>query len=746
MVATHRVVGQPVGRADGPEKVTGGAAYALDVVLPGTLWCKVLRSPYAHARIVKVDASKARQLPGVHAVLTGEDVRGHYIGKRLRDEPLLAWDRVRFVGDKVAAVAADDEDVAEQALSLIEVEYEPLPAVTDPRKALEADAPVLHPDLNSYPGLAKPYDTVTNEYGRDHFEKGDVEAGFAQADLIVERTYATPRTHHAYLEPHACIVWIDEDGQVQVWNASKSPMANRPQIAAFLGLPPERVTVNFAYVGGDFGGKGDANSVPLCYHLAQRTGRPVKMVFDYAEELMAANPRHEAHMTVKTGVKWDGAITAWQATTWFANGAYASYKVAPGLLGIAEIVGPYRIDNVWLDSFMVYTNTVPCGYHRAPGEVQGIFAGESHMDVIARELGMDPVDLRLKNLVQEGEEFANGHRYQEMRVEEVLREAARAGGMHEPRPANVGRGVALGHRSQGAGETYAKVVVHGDGEVEVRTSVFEPGTGTYTILRQMVAEEMGVPIERVHVAPTAMDVLAPGDLGAVGARISNVASRGAHQASENAKQELRRLAAEFLGWDEEQVSYRDGSLVNERTGKSAPMEDIASRAGGEVSGEARIAEPQGNSYTSFVAQVAEVEVDPETGQPKLRKLTSVHDTGQVLNPIGFRGQVEGGVVTGLGFALMEELVVDPDDGRVTNPSFADFKIPTERDIPALDVVLLEQPTVGVGPYNVKGIGEHANITTAPAIANAIEDAAGVRITSLPLTAGKVWRAMRRKGV
>jgi carbon-monoxide dehydrogenase large subunit len=732
-VVAYNVVGQQTSRVEGPEKVSGRAVYGIDALLPGTLWCKVLRSPYPHARIVSVDATKARQLPGVHAVLTGADVQGMRMGGTYKDEPILAWDRVLFVGDKVAAVAAEDEDIAQRALDLIEVEYEELPAVFDAQEAARSDAPLLHPEFNSYRGV-QPLEQPSNVYGHLHEERGSLEEGWAAADVIVERTYRTQWTHQGYLEPHCCLVWIDPEGQVQLWVSSQGPFNNRNELARVMGLSPEQVNVNFCYVGGSFGGKTMFTGVPLCYLLAKATGRPVKAVLDYSEELMAANPRHPTTIRIKAGARRDGTLTAWQAEAYLATGAYAAYAPVR-MRGVMEVAGPYKIPHLRIDSYQAYTNTVPCGFMRAPGEVQGIFAGESHMDVVARELGMDPLEFRLRNIVHEGDELPSGQRFQGIRLEETLRAAAQAADYFGPKPPFVGRGIALGHRSQPGGAAHAAVELHPDGRIIAYLPSFDQGGGLATVLALVVAEELGVVTSRVTVAPGA-----PFDVGTGGSRGTRVTSAAGHQAALDLKQKLQRLAAEFLGWAEERMAFRDGFILNTGTQERVPLEQIAARAGGAVMGASAIEEPASSPYTSFAAHIAEVHVDPETGQVTVTRYTAGQDTGQVLNRLTFQGQVEGGVVYALGQTLMEELVMD--QGRVTNPSFADFKLPTVRDIPTLQTVLLESAQ-GDGPYNVRGIGEHSNITVAPAIANAIADACGARVEGLPITAEKVYQALRR---
>lgn len=740
----YRVVGQPVGRSDGPDKTTGRGKYSLDITLPGMLWCKVLRSPYPHARIRSIDVSQAAALPGVHAVVTGEDFKGKRWGKTIQDEPILVWDEVMYIGDKVAAVAADDEDIAQQALDLIEVDYEELPAVFTMEDAMASDAPILHPDFNSYAGVAQPLEKPSNIVVNGHWDKGNVQEGMAQADLIVERAFRTGRTHQLYLEPHNCVVAIDEDGTLQTWIGTKSPMNNRMHITTLFDLDPSKVIINFAYVGGDFGGKGDILGVPICYLLAQKTGRPVKFTLDYSEELMAANPRHESKIDVKVGVKRDGTITAWESDLYFNGGAYRAYSPGGNLPGANEVAGPYKIPHTLIDSWQVATNTLPGGFQRGPGEVQGIFAGESMMDVLAKELDMDPVEFRLKNVIHDGDDTPTGHQFIDIIAEDVIKEAARAGGMHQPRPANVGRGIAYGHRPQYGGGTQSAVNVNEDGTLTARTSLFDPGVGTYTIIQQTVAEEMQVPLERVSVVPFSTDELSSDifDFGMGGSRGSMVAPGAAIKASGDAKEHLKRLAAEFNGWDESIVRYQDGALVNERTNESIAMEEIVQRNGEPVSGRNYEPEEMMSPMTSFVAQVAEVEIDPETGQIKVRKITSVHDAGKVINPVGFQGQIDGGLVQALGHAIMEDLTVD-EGGRVSNPSLADYKVPTERDLPEVETILVEAPS-GWGEYKVKPVGEHSNLTTAPAIANAIYDATGVRMDRVPVHPEVLYQALKNK--
>jgi CO/xanthine dehydrogenase Mo-binding subunit len=740
-VVSYRVIGQPTPRTAAADKVTGTAQYTADLTLPGTLWAKALRSPLPYARIVRIDASRAAQVPGVHAVLTGDDVRGVRYGRRIFDIPVLAEELVRFVGERVAAVAAEDLDTAQEALNLIEVEYEELPAIFDPLEAARDDAALLHPDVNSYVGLPQQLETPSNVFVHNTWSKGDVQEGFAQADLIVEHTYFTQQAHQVYLEPHICLVWIDGEGRVQVWAPTKAPYQVKDQLAAALSIPKESILLHPISIGGDFGGKGSPMDVPMAYFLAKRTGRPVKMIMDYTEELTAGNPRHASVIQLKTGLKRDGTMVAHQSRVVFNSGAYGGFKPARANLGGAsKSGGPYKIPNTFIEELQVYTNTVPGGFYRAPGEPQAIFAIESHIDAMAQELGMDPLEFRLKNVVEEGDAMPTGTKFQDLRGKETLEAAAEAGGYREPRPPGIGRGIALGERPPAGGESHAAVTLNEDGSVVVHTSVFEPGTGTYTILAQIVAEELGQPVERVQVQVWDTDG-APFDSGVGGSRVTRVAGVAGYEAAHEALREMARLAAELLGWPEEHLVLEGDDLVHQGTGQRHPWADLLKRAGGPVTGEHGTNDTAAPQQTAFTAQVAEVSVDRETGQVKLLRLVTAHDVGRIINPIAHQGQISGGVVQGIGYALSEDLGIE--DGRVQASTLGDYKVPSIRDIPEFQTVLLESE-IGTGPYHTRGIGENPIGPVAPAIANAVEDAVGVRIRDLPITAAKVLRALREQ--
>ena len=751
---TTRVIGQSIVRGEGPDKVTGKSVFAADVVLPGMLWGKALRSPFPHARIVSIDTAQARAVPGVHAVITAADLPEALVGRRLRDMPVLARDRVRFAGEKVAAVAADDLDAAEEALLLIDVEYEELPQVFDAEEAMTPGAPVLHSAMLAYQGLPQPPSGLDNVFAHITWGKGEVDQGFAESDLVFEHSYNAQLMHQAYIEPHACVVSVEPSGMVQAWVNNKDPYVLRGQLAAVWNIPEERIVLNPCNIGGDFGGKGSFMDVPLCYYLSLHSGRPVKMVMDYIQELMAANPRHPAVMTIKTGVKRDGTLWARQARVVFDSGAYGAFKPTVYLRGADHLCGVYRIPHARIESYMVYTNNVPKGHMRSPAKPQVVFAVESHMDVIARELEMDPLEFRLKNVLKEGDSSPVGHVWQQVRAEDTLKRAAEAAGWSQPKAADsgtkagtlTGRGMAITDLAQGVGQFAAKVSIAADGRPRLHMALWDTGTGSHTVLRQMVAEVLTVPVDEVDIE--LLDTASmPFSSGSGGTRVTYTAGQAVVGAARELRRRLIRTAAPLLDSPEEDVSLQSGRLV---VGPS-PLRPAYYRtisigeAVAHADGESLVAEydvaSEPPDITSFCTQVAEVEVDPETGQVTVGRIVTAHDVGTVLNPLLHQGQVEGGVIQGLGYALMEEL--QTEDGHISTLSFGDYKIPTSNDIPELVTVLVEGQS-GPAPYASKGIGESSNIPVAGAIANAVADATGARITSLPLTAEKVLAAIRAR--
>jgi CO/xanthine dehydrogenase Mo-binding subunit len=735
-------IGRPVGHVEGPLKVTGRARYTADLALPGMLAGKCLRSPFPSARIVSIDTSRAQALPGVHAVLTGADLPDRRIGRNIQDSYPLARDRVRFIGEKVAAVAADSAEIAEEALLLIDVEYDELPAVFDPIEAMRADAPLVHDDPRAYAGVAADTPPIPNVVSQVFFRHGDVQAGFAQADRIFEHHFHVPSVHHGYIEPHACVVQISADGRIDCWLSNKAPFNMRRQLAAAAGAPEERVRIHLVPLGGDFGGKGGLMDTVVCYHLAARSGRPVKMVMSYAEELTACNPRHEAVITMRSGVTNDGRLTARMARIVFNAGAYGGFTPGQNLHGAEHAAGPYRLPAVEIEALRVYTNTVPCGHMRAPGSPQSVFAEESHMDMIARARGLDPLDFRLRNALEDGDESALGERWQDIKARETLLAAAERAGWHAPRPANTGRGMAMCERAPGGGRSDEKLTIDGDAQITLLTAVPDTGTGSLTILQQIIAEALQVPLEAVRIESGDTDTAAF-DAGAGGSRVTHAAGQATLAAATQLRTALIDLAARVLNVSPEQVKFNAGRYGAE-DGRALTLHELMRHAQElEEAPITRIGSYQSrhSDVTSFVVQTAEVEVDPETGQVRLRKVVSAHDVGTVINPLTHQGQIEGGVMQGIGQALTEHLM--KEDGAVINANLGDYKLPTMADAPQLETVLIETRH-GPAPYEGKAIGELSNVAVAAAIANAVEDACGVRITELPITAEKVYTALQQE--
>ena len=735
----YQIIGRPIPRTDNTEKVTGEARYTSDVLLPGTLWAKTLRSPYSHARIVGIDTARAETVAGVRAVLTGNDARGILYGRRYRDISVLAQDPVRFMGERVAAVAAETLEAAEEALDLIQVDYQELPAVFDPMSALEEGAPIIHPDVNSYPGLPKPLEKPSNAFVHNAWTRGDVTEGFADSDLVVENTFTVPRVHQAFLEPHCCLVWIDEEKRVQMWSPNKVPHGLKESMSAALNIPKERIRVNPVAIGGDFGGKGAPIDEPICYLLALRTGRPVKMLMEYHEEFIAGAPRHAAVIRLKSGVKRDGTIVAHEMDAYLDSGAYGGFRPGAVVGGIAHAGGCYRAPHARISVSRVYTNNLPGGQMRAPGEPQGFFAAESHIDCVARALGMDPLDLRLKNLIGEGESTLTGDRYHGIKAKETLIAAVKAAGYTSPKAKNIGRGIAMGYRGPGAGNTSLTISLNPDGSIVIHTSLFEQGTGTYTTLRQIAAEDLACDPDEIQIKILDTDFGVPFDSGIGGSRGTRVASGAAFQAARAAKESLFDFAEELLGWPKTETVLAGREIVHKKTRKRERWDKLLSRAGRSISGESVNRDDDRSPITAFAAQVAEVSIGSETGAVRLRRLTTAHDTGIIMNPVGHQGQIEGGVVQGIGYGLIEYLPVQ--NGRVETAHFGEYKIPNVKDIPPLKTVIVRGED-GVGPYKTKGIGENPISPVAAAIANAIEDAVGVRVRDLPITAEKIYTAMR----
>lgn len=752
--AVLAALARPEVRDDGADKVTGRTRYAGDRTMPGALWAAFLGSPVPHGRIRSIDTAKARAMPGVRAVLTGADVEGIRFGRRLQDRPVLAWDRVLFVGDRIAAVAADSLEAAEAAVAAIELDLEELEPVLDPVRALDPGAPVLHPDAEGYAylgGTRQPVDHP-NVQGVLRRRRGadDIDAVFAAAARVVEHEFTTPAQHHGYIEPHATLVWIDESGVAHVVTTNKTPQGLRTQMARAFGLPPDRIDVDAGAIGGDFGGKGYCIDEYACLVLARATGRPVRAVTRYADELAALNVRHAARIRLRTAIDAKGTLLAHEADVVFDGGAYANAKPLPhlSLAGGIATLSAYRVPNIRIEARTVYTNGIPGGHMRSPGEVQALFAGESHLDAIARELGEDPLAFRLRHVVRDGEVGALGEPFREARGAEALEAARAAIDWDRPRPPGRGRGVALGVRHVGGGAVTLRLRLTADGRIEVVTGMPDQGGGQTTVLRRVLALAASVDEGRILVTRRST-AGAPADPGVGGSRVTHIGSRAAELLGERLREWIDERLPRALPDAPANAELRDDALVDPSTGRVllgfgelvarlvAPDEPVEL----EASFDAGTHGPDEPGDNDFAACAVDLSVDRETGTIAIHDAVLAADVGTIINPIAHAGQLDGGFAFGVGAALMEELVVE--DGVVVGRSLGETRLPTIRDIPPLRQVLL--PTaVGPGAFGAKMAGELSNSPVAPAIANAVADAVGVRITALPLTPERILAALRAR--
>ncbi len=738
-------------RVDGNIKTSGQAKYTADFSMPGMLWADFLPGTMAHAKIVSIDTSAARAMPGVHAVLTGRDIGDHYFGRRLCDWPVLSIDRVRFIGEFVAAVAAETPQIAEAAVAAINVEYEELPGLFDADAALLPDAIVLHEHPEKYPFMfpKRPVHAHPNIQGYGNTTIGDVGAGFAQADRIFEYTFTTPRYHGGYLEPRATMVWIDETGLVHVISTNKSPFSLCEQFAATTGLPKEKFVVHPSYIGGDFGAKGLSVEEFPCYYLAAATGRPVKFVRKYLDDIRSTNVRHASKITVKTGVTNDGKMTALHVNALFDGGAYAAGKVIPTILPGPETKFPYGIPNQSLERTAVYTNTVPGGFMRAPGDIQCVFAAESAIDLIARELGIEPLEFRMLNCAREGELDVEGHSYLAARGAEVLDVLKRESGWGTPLPDGKGRGVAFAVRHIGVGKSSLNLLLMPSGNIEVHTGTTEQGMGILTVLNRVVAVDLGIDPARVRVGRGGTDVV-PFDPGVGASRTTHILGGAVLDATRQLRADLEAIACELTKSPAGSVILRGGAFASadgkvHLTWDAAAAALLASRGGGPITytgtfdGQPHHGDPQ---YNDFNGYVVEVTVDRETGAFTIDDVTFVLDAGTIINPIAHRGQIDGGFMMGLGHSTTEELIVE--EGRIANLTFADYKLPCQKDMPPLHVHTLESH-LGPGPFGARAVGEVNSSAFGPALANAVHAACGVRLTQLPITAERIYAALHPNG-
>ena len=748
---------------DARERVTGAIEYAVDIALPGMLHGKILRSPFPHARIVRIDARAAEALPGVVAVLTRDDLLDNpaiqpVYGPQIKDQPIVALDRVRYVGDAVAAVAAEDPSIAAEALLAIDVEYEELPAVFDAVEAAQPDAPKVHELTEDWLGTAAyfgmrpiPGTNICHRYSLRH---GDIERGFAEAEHVFEATFHTPSAQHVALEPHAAVA-VFEDGDLVVYTGTQSPFNVRDALAEMFRLPPERVRVIVPTLGGSYGSKVFPQVEPIAAALAWKAGRPVKVVLSRDEEFVKIN-RHPATITIKLGVRRDGTLVAKQVTAYWNTGAYADCGPGVAQKGGFGAVGPYRIPHVRVDSYCVYTNLPPNGAFRGYAVTQAAWASEGMMDLVARKLGLDPLEFRLRNLLHDGDAFATGEIMHDVHFEACLRAAAQAIDWQSPGkrgqrradgPTVRGKGLAVilkGMTTPSRSE--AAVTLDADGQVTLYTATVEMGQGARTVLAQIAGEVLGLPYDTLRVARLDTATV-PRDNRTTSSRSTYMMGNAIRVASEDLRRQICALAAEALEANPADLVLADGRVfVIGAPERGMTLAEVVQRAGrSHLTGQGSFANVGGldpdtgrgiaSSHWHQGAAGVEVEIDTETGVIRVLRCHAAAYAGRVINRQTAELQTEGNVIMGLGSALFEALLFDA--GQVVNPNLSDYMIPSFLDLPTdIGCSLLERPGA-----DAHGLGETALPVIPAAIGNAVADALGVHIFDLPLTPEKVLRAL-----
>ena len=743
-----KVVGTRPVRPDGIPKVTGQAQYGADFTAPGMLWATILRSPHAHARIRSIDTAKARALPGVKAVITGNDFKEQpfeYVGPERvavnywhMTRNVLAREKALYEGHAVAAVAAASPAIAEAALRLIAVDYDVLPHVIDVDEAMRDDAPLLFDNMITR-GVEPPPAKPSNVAKRIEFKIGNLEAGFAAADEVVEMNFKTAPVHQGYIEPHACLATFDAEGHGELWSASQGHFVVRAYTAKLLGMDIGNLLVHPAEIGGGFGGKTVVYVEPVAAFLSRMTGHPVKIMMSREDVFKASGPTSGASMTVKIGVTKAGKITAATGLFKFQAGAFPG---SPVMNACMCAFAPYDIDNVNTIGFDVVSNRPKSAAYRAPGSPISAFAVESVLDVLAGKIGMDPLQLRLKNAARAGTPTAYGPKHAHDGYAETIQALLTHPAYSVPLKKNQGRGVASGYWFNGGGESAAAVRINDDGTVEVATGSMDIG-GSRASMAMMAAETLGVSYDRVRsiVADTA-------SVGynhvTGGSRVTYATGIAVVNACNKVIDDLRGRAAQIWDVEVSGVVWQDGAAhpASEQVGNfpPLPLKAIAAKravTGGPIGAEAAV--NAGGMAPGFATQFCDVEVDPETGAVKILRFVAAQDVGRAIHPSYVEGQIQGGVVQGIGWALNEEYIYDKA-GRLSNAGFLDYRMPVASDVPNIDVVLVEVPNPN-HPFGVKGAGEVNIVPPMAAIANAIKQATGKRLTELPMSPPRVLAAI-----
>ncbi len=746
--AEMKYVGTRITRPDGVDKVTGRARYGADLSLPGMLHGATLRSPHAHANLISIDTSKAEALPGVKAVVTRDDfedqpsemVAAGELPVNYRDvvRNMMAREKVLYDGHPVAAVAATSMAIARKALKLIEVEYEVLPHVIEAADAMEPGAPILDPDMKTADD--PDYDGgQTNVSKRVQTGFGDVEAGFAAADVIVERSYDTKPVHQGYIEPQACVASYTEDGQGEVWVSTQGHFLIRSFTARLCGIDVSKLKVTPSEIGGGFGGKNNVYGEPVALALSRKAHRPVKLVMSRNEVFRATGPTSGANMWVKIGCTKDGKITAAEANMKFQAGAFPGSPVGPASM---TAFACYELENVKVVGYDVISNRPKVAAYRAPGAQVIAFAVESAMDEMAKKLEMDPVEFRLKNAAKEGTKASFGPTLGPVGLVESLEAIKEHPNYNEPLGPNQGRGVASGFWFNIGGETCVTMNVSEDGTVALMVGTPDIG-GSRASMSLMAAEELGIDPDQVSVGVGDTSALGFNFLTA-GSRTTFASGKATVEAGRKVIQELRERAAKIWDIPVDAVVWEEGQArpASSNAGDFEPLSlkelaKMAPKTGGPIAGHAEInAQGAGPSYAS---QAVDVEVDPETGHVKILRFTVAQDAGKAVHPSYVEGQYQGATAQGIGWALNEEYIYDAE-GRMENPNFLDYRIPVASDLPMIDTVIVEVPNPN-HPFGVRGIGETSIIPVTAAVANAIENAVGIRMENLPMSPPKVRKAL-----
>ena len=728
-----KYVGQSVTRVDGIEKVTGKAKFLGDLSVPGMLYGKIVRSSYPHAKILSINSTKALALEGVVAVLTAQDTAD--LNRIYSGRPVIAIDNVRYVGEPVAAVAAVDEAVAEEAASLIEVEYEEFPAVVGIDAARAPGAVRLHEDH------------IGNVCSHESVARGDIETGFAQADLVLEDKFTFPMVYHYSMEPHAVIAHWNEEG-VTLWSSAQHPFQVRNDIAKVFRLPTSRVRLLIAYLGGGYGSKSYTKFEPLVAALARKVKAPVRVCNSVGESMLTVR-RHAAQVRIKTGFKNDGTITAREAEIYLDTGAYDDNGPAVTVRAATRVLGPYRIPNILTHAYSIYTNCGSAGSFRAIGAPQVIFAGESQMDIAATRLGLDPAELRMKNLLNKGEEQRPGLKGIDADLAYGLKKLVRAGNWKNVvKKRNTAVGLACAVTNAGATPvSVAMARLQSEGVVSLFAGSTEMGQGVRTVLSQIAGEELSLPLTQISIAGADTKVT-PYDSSTGSSRSTTCMGAAVQMAARDLKRQLVAIAAETFRVSPNQVKLQDGALIcgeARLTFKEALERRFGKGSGGELIGRGETTPAITNNQMPVFWEVGmgmvELSIDEETGKVAIKRLVSVADVGKAIHPEGCIGQEEGAAMMGIGHTLFEQMLYDPA-GNLLNPGLIDYRVPSFEDVPSEFHTILVENGDGPGPYGVRGMGEGGLLSIAPSVCNAFERATGVRIRDLPLTPERVWRALK----